>query len=531
MKRYTLLLLLTTILLSACSPQTNTPAVPSYTATPTLRANQPGISTASSTPTVGTDPGVRPSPTTTPQPSPSPVPLDIAQGNGLDHDPIFIIYNEGRYSGEAGQAPWLAWGADNLAVAPDGSFWIADTPADPDRLLHYSTQGDLLLELPLRFGERTFWGRDLAVDSTGVWVLDYLSQPSVVLQISTEGNLLASYEIPAEFDTFDQASTVIPGLWRIPFVENGRVTLDGPAGIVELTIQDGSPAFTKVTGYTLDGITYTDVQDGLMVDSLRVGMQFLQPDHFLNHAWLLGAASDGSFYVREDEGNNDQGLGEPTDEFVRRYSGNGTLLGIALLPLPELHQPNDVALGQDGNVYTLRSRPDHSVEILRLRFSNGPAPLLPPHTTTIQVAFAPLLPSGDPPKDALEAARQAMLTFFTALADGRYEDAAALYGGSYEEAIAQDPGISADQPTQAWMSICTSEFCLPVSDILDSRALAADEFEFLVGFAGQNGFRFDYSICCGYFSPTPLVSFFVYSVKVERVEDQWKVMGGPAPLP
>ena len=115
--------------------------------------------------------------------------------------------------------------------------------------------------------------------------------------------------------------------------------------------------------------------------------------------------------------------------------------------------------------------------------------------------------------------------------ESKYEDAVASYGGSLDDAIAYDPNLAADQPAQVWMNICGSEFCLPVSDILDSRPSGNQGYEFLVGFAGQNGYRFDYSVCCGYFGPTPVVSFFVYSVKVENVAGQWKVMGGPVPLP
>ncbi len=528
------------LLLSACGGTARKPTqAPAASPTPELTPTRAAVPTSALSPTAAERTGTRASPdsptaTVRADPSVRPTetaPLVVAQGNGLDHDPVFTIHNAGRYSGEAGQASWLGWGATGLAVAPDASFWIADTPANPDRLLHYSPQGNLLLALPLRFGDRSYWAGDLAVDASGVWVLDYISQPSLVLQLSPDGSLQGSYAIPAELTTFEQNGTTIPGLWRIPFAEGGRVTLDGPAGIVELTVTDGSASFKKVTSYTLGGSTYTDVQTGLTAGGVQVDMQSLQPDHFLNRAWLLGAASDGSFYVRVDEGNNDQGMGEPTDQFVRRYSGNGQLLGIALLPLPQLDQADDVALEPDGNVYALRSRDDHSVDVLRLRFAVGVTPLLSPFTAPLKTSFAALLPSGDPPATDLAAARQAMLSFFSALADKRYADAAPLYGGSYEAAMAQDASISPDRPAQAWEMICTSEFCLPVSDIVDSRALSPDEYEFLVGFAGLNGVRFDYSICCGYFGPPPVTSFFVYSVKVERVDGQWRVMGGPVPTP
>ena len=543
MKRLSLLLTLITLfgvlLLTGCADATRQPAQPDDPQ-PTSTSKPAGKTTvtvaASSTvepnpepsPTLADTPTVAPSPAATPIP---PMAVNVVEGDGLSHELVFAIRNEGRYSGEAGQAPWLGWGADNLAAAPDGSFWIADTPADPDRLLHYSPQGELLQVVPMRFGERTYWARDVAAGPSGVWVLDNISQPGLVLHLSLDGSLIGTYEIPGQFATHVQEGSVSPGLWHIPFTEGETVLLDGPLGIVEMAVKDGSASFKKVEGYTLGGRVYTEVENGLMVDDLRVGMKLLQPDHFLNYAWLLGAASDGSFYVRVDEGNKDQGKAEPPDQFVRRYSSTGELLGIALLPLSDIDQAHDVTLGPDGNVYALYPRTDHSVEILRLRFAVGAAPLLSPITAAPQPSFKPLLPSGAAPVTDQDAAREAMLSFYAALAEWRFEDAAKLFGGSYDEYIAQDASISPDQPGMAWQNICTMEFCLAVSDILDTRQVAPDEYEFLVGFVTENGSRFDYSICCGNFQPTPVVTWFVYSVKVQKVNAQWLVMGGALPLP
>jgi hypothetical protein len=543
----TLIVLFGIFLLAGCAQVTRQPVqdassrpsqAPSVELTPTdIRAD---TSTQEVTPALEATPTPEPSPTLADLPTvdPSatsasipPIPINLAGGDGLNHELVFAIRNEGRYSGEGGLPAWLGWGADNLAVAPDGSFWIADTPADPDRLLHYNHQGELLQVIPMRFGERQYWARDVAAGPSGIWVLDIVSQPGLVLHFSLDGILLENYEIPEKFSTYVQEGNVIPGLWHIPFGESGSVLLDGPIGIVELTVTDGNAEFKQVKGYPLGGRVYSDVENGLMIDNLRVGMKFLQPDHFLNNAWLLGVVPDGSFYVREDEANNDQGKSEPPDRFVRRYSASGDLLGIALLPLPELDQAYDVTIGSDGNAYAMYSRADHSVEILRLCFVPGVAPLLSPIIAFPQLSFTPLLPSGLPPATDLDAAREAMLSFFSALNEWRYDDAAALFGGSYDIYKTQDEAISADQPGMAWQIICTSEFCLPVSDILESRQSASDTYEFLVGFASDNGFRFDYSICCGNFDPTPSTTWFVYSVKVEKVDGQWKVMGGPIPLP
>lgn len=478
-------------------------------------------------------------PTTTPEPSPSlidtatlaPVDIHVVEGDGINHELVFVIRNSGSYSGEAGQPAWLGWGAETFTVAPDGSFWIADDPADPDRLLHYRTQGELIAVISLRLGDQQYYARDIAVDDSGVWVLDYVSQPGVIIHLSQDGSLLGSFEIPEVYATYTQEGNVGPGLWHVPFALGGKVLLDGPVGIVEMTETDGSATFTKVMGYPIRGRVFTEVENGLMIDDFRLGIKYLQPDHFLNYAWLLGVATDGSFYIRVDEVNKDQAKTEPPDQFVRRYSPSGELLGIALLPLGEVRNSNDVAVGSDGNVYAMLSRTDHSVEIQRMRFFTGTAPLLSPITTLPQSSFKPLLPSGEILTRDEDAAREAMLSFFAALAEWRFDDAAALFGGSYDSYTAMDSSISSDQPGMAWQNICQMEFCLPVSDILETRQVASDEFEFLVGFVTDNGIRFDYSICCGNFQPTPVISWFVYSVKVQKVNGNWMVMDGPIPLP
>ena len=542
MKRHifflSLIALLGGLLLTGCAQVTQSPAQsnetqPTEVTIPEVSPTSSVVdtSTVEPTPTPEASFTRSPSPTLVGTPTTAPLPINVAEGNGLDHELVFSIKNAGRYSGESGQPAWLGWGADNLTTAPDGSFWITDTPADPDRLLHYSLQGELLAVITMRLGDRQYWARDLAVDASGVWVLDYISQPGLVLHLSLDGSLLASYEIPEEFATFTQEGNVSPGLWHIPFADGGKVLLDGPVGIVEMTVTGGNVSFKQVEGYPIGGYTYTDVENGLMIDDLRVGMKFLQPDHFLNYAWLLGVAADGGFYIRVDEGNNDQGKSEPPDQFVRRYTSSGELLGIALLPLAELDQAYDVSLGPDGNVYAMYSHTDHSVEILRLHFATGESPLLSPYTTVPQPSSIPLLPSGVSPATDVDAARESMLSFFTALAERRYDDAAPLFGGSYDVYKAQNISVVPDQLGMAWQNICEMEFCLAVSDILDAQQVAPDEYEFLVGFVTDNGIRFEYSICCGNFQPGPSMGWFVYSVKVQKVNDQWLVMGGPLPLP
>jgi len=518
-------ILLEVILLAACAVRFQPPAR-SFTATPvilhTMEAPTP-TPKALLTPTfrLPQKPTVILEAISTPK----------TEGDGFQHELVFAIRNAGRYSGEDGQSAWFGWGADHFAIAPDGSFWIADTPADPDRLLHYSPAGERIGTISMQIQERKYWARDLFADTSGLWVLDNITRPGLLLRLDFNGTLLASYPIPEEFASYQQEETIMPGLWNIVSASENQVLLDGPVGIVELSKQGNQPVYERLEGYPIEESFYVETEKGFAIDGKQVPVDFLQPEHFINHIELVGASGAGSVYIQISESNVDQGKPEPPDSFVRRYDPSGNLSGIALLPLSEVHEQPDVALGPDGSVYAMYSYTDHSVEFYRLLFYTGPAPLLSPFRMLPKTYFGPLLPSGITPATDLDAAREVMLTFFLDLAYRKYDEAAALYGGTFTDAIALNVVTNSDSPGMAWQNICDSMFCLPVSDILDSRQLAPDTYEFLVGFGHENGFRFDYGPCCGYFQPMPSSAWFVYSVIVHKTGGQWKVMAGPEPFP
>ncbi|HJS29409.1 MAG TPA: hypothetical protein VJ768_07295, partial [Anaerolineales bacterium] len=92
------------------------------------------------------DPGAAVSPAST-------TPSSLLQVRLPEEDQIiFAIPNPEPWSGKEGdpRPGWKGWGAETFTVAPDGSVWIADTASEPDRLLHYAPQGDLLQDLSLQ---------------------------------------------------------------------------------------------------------------------------------------------------------------------------------------------------------------------------------------------------------------------------------------------------------------------------------------------------------------------------------------------
>ena len=89
----------------------------------------------------------------------------------------------------------IAWGPTAFTVAPDGSFWIADTVGN--RLLNYDAAGNLQNKINLDDLDDPVVGiGDLKVTTSGIFVLDIAAIPPKVMQLSFGGTRVASYEIP-----------------------------------------------------------------------------------------------------------------------------------------------------------------------------------------------------------------------------------------------------------------------------------------------------------------------------------------------
>jgi len=67
-----------------------------------------------------------------------------------------------------------------MTIAPDGTFWIADT-AD-NHLLHFDSKGVLLDKIDV--GNFAVGVGDIEVTSNAIWVLDMASIPPKVVQLS-----------------------------------------------------------------------------------------------------------------------------------------------------------------------------------------------------------------------------------------------------------------------------------------------------------------------------------------------------------
>jgi hypothetical protein len=293
------------------------------------------------------------------------------------HEIVFIIpvgQDGVQYDGE--RPEMLTWGPTALAIAPDGSFWIADTVGN--RLLHYSPKGEALNTINLNDHQVVGIG-DFQITASNILVLDIAAVIPRVLGLSPDGKLLASYEVPKELGLENGLSGIAVG-------DQGQVLIEreGGAFVSQLVDADGKVAPVALDRYIQRGRLYTaspadlaavDATRGtILADNKRIEVDVT---HSLGGLRLLRVNADDDFYAVVDEVAI-AASGVQVDQTVRHYNAAGELLGLARVPLAEQYTyvAHGLAVSPDGGVYALITRPDR-VEVQRLRFSRELRPILP----------------------------------------------------------------------------------------------------------------------------------------------------------
>ena len=92
----------------------------------------------------------------------------------------------------------------------------------------------------------------------------------------------------------------------------------------------------------------------------------------------------------------------------------------------------------------------------------------------------------------VEQAQEALLAFFDYLHNGRYPEAAALYGGSYETMAAHNPDFDANDHAGLLQQAClvNGAICLGVETAVFTNQPSPGNFDFLVTFATDDGTPF-----------------------------------------
>lgn len=130
-------------------------------------------------------------------------------------------------------------------------------------------------------------------------------------------------------------------------------------------------------------------------------------------------------------------------------------------------------------------------------------------------------------------AQQALIDFLENLHDEQYEEAAKLYGGTYEIMIDQNPAIDPADHAPLMQNACTinGAQCLGVKSAVLDRDVSAIEFAFKVEFLNEDGTLMVLGPCCGgNVTDSPPQSSFIFSV-IKARDGKFLVMDMPPYMP
>ncbi|HAF47916.1 MAG TPA: hypothetical protein DCL08_01590 [Anaerolineaceae bacterium] len=278
--------------------------------------------------------------------------------------------NRIQYEG-VGVVDALTWGPSSFTVADDGSFWIANTVGNS--LLHYDVGGTLLGIIDLE--GLVVGATDVEVANSGIWVLDQSSMPPKVLSFAPNGTLLEKYDLPLGLHLEDGLSGIGLGDQEELLIER-----EGDTYITQFTDAEGNivePTMTR--GYTHNGVVFSANSSGIgsatpnqgtvVAGDLRIE---IKTEYDLGGVRILGFGLKDDIFVILEELSQDSEGALLVDQTVRHYDASGKYLGVARVPLSEqyIYVQQGVALGSDGSVYFLATRPDR-VEIWRLSFEQS----------------------------------------------------------------------------------------------------------------------------------------------------------------
>lgn len=139
--------------------------------------------------------------------------------------------------------------------------------------------------------------------------------------------------------------------------------------------------------------------------------------------------------------------------------------------------------------------------------------------------------SAPPTPDPAAEVQTILSAYFAALHEGRYEEAAAVYGGSYDTLQANNPDVDPANEALLLERWCTMNggVCLPILSVLRYEQISPESFTFIVQFAKEDGGLFEIGPCCGEPDTGQRTTDFSYTV--QRIGGTFKVIELPPYIP
>src|SRR3990172_1765211 len=280
-------------------------------------------------------------------------------GNGYEVVFTILVGEDGIHYEGAGIPEMLTWGPAAFTVAPDGSFWIADTVGG--RLLHYSPAGYPLGKIDLK--GLVVGVTDVEVAKSGTWVLDQASMPPKVMHLAEDGAVLGKYDLPSGLNLED-------GLTGIDLGDQGELLVEreGDAYVTQITDAAGKLVEMVTTnGYIHNGKPFAAHASGPSSTTPRRGTIFagqlnieVETKHDLGGMQIVGFGSQDDFFVALEELALNPDTGLQIDQTGRHYDASGGYLGVARVPIAEQYTyvEHGIAIGPDGSAFVLATLPD-----------------------------------------------------------------------------------------------------------------------------------------------------------------------------
>lgn len=137
------------------------------------------------------------------------------------------------------------------------------------------------------------------------------------------------------------------------------------------------------------------------------------------------------------------------------------------------------------------------------------------------------------PSSDEEQAVQTVITFLKALHDGKYQEAADLYGGTYDIMIEQNPSTDPDDHAALLKNACTinGAQCLVIYSAQIESTIPDNEFWVKAELMNEDGSLFVLGPCCGGSETDfPPQSSFLFTV-IRKSNGEFRVGDMPPYLP
>jgi hypothetical protein len=263
-------------------------------------------------------------------------------------------------------------GPSSFHIASDGTFWIADDPAN--RLVQFDRQGHSIdtVEMPDELIAITDF--TIADDGTFV-VLDTAANESAVYRLSSSGNIIDRW-------TF---ITSTAGIMDVR-TDGSQIIFEDEGGLSEVTPQKGlkSATLTKVKEAEQPKIIRNQGNSFSIVYGRKRRTETVA--NSLGGAKLIDSAVANVVPVLVEEMTSHPEL--EVDQTLWLYDRSLRPLGRARVPLAKqfIIPSSPVEVASDGSAYALLTAPDH-VSIVKLHFFKSLHPILSPPQNEVVLEY------------------------------------------------------------------------------------------------------------------------------------------------